>query len=86
MTTATSNGADQYAGLSERQLLARISRNAKQLADAESLYDDRLALFRAARNRSTPIRYADLATAADLSTDAVFKTLRVARRKDAGRG
>jgi hypothetical protein len=69
--------------LSARALLKRIARNAEKLAAADNLYDERLALFRAARNRPTPIRYGDIADAAGLSKDATFKVLRVARRRDA---
>lgn len=66
--------------LSANALLKRITRNAEKLEQAEALYDERLALFRAARDRPTPIRYGDIAAAAGLSKDAIWKALREARR------
>lgn len=68
--------------LSDNALLKRIARNAEKIDAAADLYEERLALFRAARNRPTPIRYGDIADAAGLSKDATFKVLRVARRRD----
>lgn len=66
--------------MSERQLLAKLARNAERLAAVDALYDERLTLIRAARARPKPVRYEDIAEATDLSLAGVFKVLRVAAR------
>lgn len=73
-----------YAALTNRQIVGRIARNAASInahqAALDALYDERIALFRAARARPTPVPYGDLAAAAGTSKDAVFKAFRTRNR------
>jgi hypothetical protein len=68
--------------LSDRALLARLAANAQKLDRAADLYDERLALIRAARARPVPVSYAEIAAAAQCSEAAIFKATREAKRRE----